>query len=332
MPKGRKQDDSIQRLMNLVTLIRLLGQDKGSTITELAEKTGISRWTVRRMLDKLPPELGLVEVEGEAVDRREKRYRINKDSLWTMTLPDVVLSEDERELFSVLLGIAGDIPVLGNNAEALKGKIRWVNGTLQQKVFTIQHRGKLPNPSTVHVVQTLLKAIGESSWIEYEYFAAEKDGNTKRRCMPIYLFIYEGSIYLRAISILHEYYTTYAIERFVGVPVIVPAERCIRVDEHDLEVLQDPFGPFGNREEELEVVIHLGAWQGWYANEMNWPEDKVSIEEQEDGSYLMTVRTCYRYGLTRWILQQGADAEVLSHLSLRNELAEDARLLYQKYL
>ena len=116
MPKGRKQDDSIQRLMNLVTLIRLLGQDKGSTITELAEKTGISRWTVRRMLDKLPPELGLVEVEGEAVDRREKIYRINKDSLWTMTLPDVVLSEDERELFSVLLGIAGDIPVLGNNA------------------------------------------------------------------------------------------------------------------------------------------------------------------------------------------------------------------------
>ena len=150
--------------------------------------------------------------------------------------------------------------------------------------------------------------------------------------MPIYLFIYEGSIYLRAISILHEYYTTYAIERFVGVPVIVPAERCIRVDEHDLEVLQDPFGPFGNREEELEVVIHLGAWQGWYANEMNWPEDKVSIEEQEDGSYLMTVRTCYRYGLKRWILQQGADAEVLSPLSLRNELAEDARLLYQKYL
>ncbi len=318
---ARDNDDWVQRLINLVHVIRLLGQDNGTTITEITEKTGLSRWTVMRMIDRLTGAgLEVKNIENQT-DKRKNYLKVDKDSLWTMTLPDIALEEKEKELFSFLLRAASDVPVLCDSAQSLRSKIKWVDNMPSSKIINIQRPGKKINPNTAETVKLLLDSIGKKQWIRFEYYNLSYDENREYTVKPVYLFIFEGSLYLRCITINNGYYINYALERFVGLPEPVKPQHKIEVDDSDIEKLtSDPFGPFPS-EEPFEAVIHLDLWQGYYAELINWP-DTCSIEEQEDGTYILKVTTANRFGLIQWIMQQGADATVISPARIREEVIE----------
>lgn len=311
-------DDSIQRILNLVKVIRILTRENGANITEIAKEINVSRWTAARMISRLTKPLGVEECASDA-DKRETRYKIDKDNTWTMSLPNVVLQPEEKELFSLLLGIASDVPVLGKSTEALKKKIKWIDTKPSTKIINIPTLSKKVNANTSDIVKVLLQAIDEDKWVDFDYYVMKYEENNRYLAKPIYLFVYEGSIYVRCIEISTGYYKCFAIERFVDIPELKKAEKKIEINTHDMENLAaDPFGPFGSREP-YEAVIRLGSWQGYYADLLNWPEN-CSIEEQDDGSYILKVITTNDFNFVQWIMKQGSDATVLSPDFLREEV------------
>ena len=330
MAKERNDnDDSIQRVINLVKVIRILTRENGASITEIANEISVSRWTAARMISRLTKPLGVEECASDK-DKRETRYKIDKDNTWTMSLPNVVLQPEEKELFSLLLGIASDVPVLGKNANNLKDKIKWIDAKPSTKIINIPTLSKKVNDNTGDIVKVLLQAIDEGKWINFEYYIMKYEENKQYLVKPLYLFVYEGSLYLRGIQPKSGYYNSFAIERFVGIPTIQKAEKKIDINTHDMEnLVADPFGPFGSREP-FEAVIRLGSWQGYYADLLNWPEN-CSIEEQEDGSYILKVITTNDFNLVQWIMKQGSDATVLSPDFLREEVVEWLKNALENY-
>ncbi|HPC72531.1 MAG TPA: WYL domain-containing protein, partial [Treponema sp.] len=70
--------------------------------------------------------------------------------------------------------------------------------------------------------------------------------------------------------------------------------------------------------------------QAPYIKELAWPEGS-SLEDQKDGSLILTVRTAGAYELKRWVMSFGSAAQLLEPDYLRNEIIEELKASLETY-
>ena len=92
---------------------------------------------------------------------------------------------------------------------------------------------------------------------------------------------------------------------------------------------EDPF-PFYQTEDPFIAEVLIDEYQGWYEIQKAWPES-VSFNQQEDGSYLFTLKTASSYGLQKWIISMGSSATVIKPESMREQVKEELETMLKKY-
>jgi predicted DNA-binding transcriptional regulator YafY len=59
--------------------------------------------------------------------------------------------------------------------------------------------------------------------------------------------------------------------------------------------------------------------------------DFASIEEQDDGSIILTMDTSGRYDVKRWVMSIGSEAELLEPKDLRDEIRDEVKAMAKAY-
>jgi predicted DNA-binding transcriptional regulator YafY len=75
-------------------------------------------------------------------------------------------------------------------------------------------------------------------------------------------------------------------------------------------------------EEPVEVKIRFAIDQARYIRERLWAKGQV-IQEDEDGSVMLTINTSGWGDIKRWVMSFGSNAEVLEPGEMRQEIADE---------
>ncbi|MGB9499422.1 MAG: helix-turn-helix transcriptional regulator [Dissulfuribacterales bacterium] len=80
----------------------------------------------------------------------------------------------------------------------------------------------------------------------------------------------------------------------------------------------------------IEARIWISSDQAKYVKERRMVKNQKIID-QNDGSIILEIKTSGWWDLKRWVLSFGTNAEVLEPVELREEIAEEIKILNSRY-
>lgn len=320
---------SAKRSTRLIELAEFLtAQRKPTPIHALAERFGLHRSTIHRML---------VEIEGEL----EVPVRREAGGVWID--PDdyqfsVRLNLNEAMavfLAARLLARYSDKP----NPHAVKALQKLSRALRKTAPRVSEHISrtstKLDRPMTdvaqdyLRVLETLTRAWADRTRVTLYY----RDEPDVPRPFDVY-FIEPSAVGYLTYVIGMDWHRkddrTFAIERIARVtPSLTTYE--IPANFDPLQKLAGAWGVNWGKGEVTEVVLHFSAGRAASrVRETNWHESQV-IEDLPDGSCQMRIAVGSAQEMKPWIRQWGPDCVVVSPPSLRAEIAEDMRRAGEGY-
>ena len=329
-----------KQLSELLAAARLISRSSGAKIKELEEHLGISRRSVYRLLDTLE-ELGYPIYDE--FDGKERVIRLNEDRdnlRWWLPFPKLHFSREDMVLLEFLFREAAGTPAIAGEIARLKEKLAPIlaeggyalttMGAPDWNRPTILHSPWITRPcseTTNQHVKTILQGIQEKTVCIVSYRAISSETVKTFRIHPLTLIERQGSVYLFVFIPYYQDIRILAVERI----------KEIELTEDSFEIpsyfnptpwLQDPFGiilgdPFTAR-------VQFCEEQAPYIKELAWPEGS-SLEDQKDGSLILTVRTAGAYELKRWVMSFGSAAQLLEPDYLRNEIIEELKASLETY-
>lgn len=219
-----------------------------------------------------------------------------------MTLPALNLTDDESILLSFLVKQAHNVPVMKNAATTLENKINWLKDVKSYPIYNVNAIERIVGSNAKESFDIIVKAIQNDDCIEFDYSHPANYHDDHYIVMPLYMFAYDGALYLNAQKLPSGKLRTYAFERITSIPKIATVASRPEKLPYDGR-LEDPFGPFWDSEEEIEVEITFDSWQGWYNLQKRWPES-VSVTKNDDETYILKAKTHSVDGVRRWSLGQ----------------------------
>ncbi|MBR6348723.1 MAG: WYL domain-containing protein [Spirochaetales bacterium] len=318
------QISQIDILSRTLQIIRLMAREEGATVTEISRETGIDRWTVRDMIDRMenfnPDGKGLyIEEFEDERDRRQTRYKVPKENLWTLTLPGMNLSDDEALLLALMFNQGFNSPDIQDSALNLRRKLNMFRNFKEYEILNLSSARKISTKETQKAIVAILNAIRDGKCINFSYKPVRREV-TEYRLMPLGVFRYDNGFYLAAQKLPEGEFRSFGLERVVGVPTAFDYEGELPERYNYEELFDDPFGPFGHNKE-INAVLKFDSFHGFYNLERNWP-DAVKIEVQPDESVIMRARTRSYSGIRKYILGFGTGVEVLEPEWLRNAIRD----------
>ena len=319
------QYSTIDNISRMLSVLRMMAREEGASITEIVKATGIDRWTVRDMLDRMedlsPDGKGLCiqEYENE-LDRRQTRYRVPKDTLWTITIPGMSLSDEEALLLALMFESGRSNPILKDSLDSLKKKMCMFKNIKNYEVLNVSTVKKVSTKQTQKVMLAILNAMNEGKCINFKYKPVRRDV-AEYQLMPLGVFKYDSGYYLAAQKLPEGEYRSFGLERVTDIPTSFEYEGVLPEKYDYEELFKDPFGPFGHKDE-FEAVLKFDSFHGFYNMEKDWP-NAVKIEEQEDESVIMRAKTCSYSGIRQFIMGFGNGVEVLEPEWLRNSIRDN---------
>lgn len=324
----------IDNISRMLEIIKLMARDEGTTVTEISEKTGIDRWTVKNIISNLES----LDTDGRGLyiqefrsqeDKRQTIYKVPKNNLWTLTLPGMNLSDDEGLLLALMFSQSETSPILKDSAIGLKKKLNMFKNMQNYQVISVSEAKKIASSQTKQIIVSLLDSIKNDRCIHLDYKALQSDIVKEYMLMPLGIFRYETGYYLAAQKLPEGEFRTFGIERISALPklAIYKGKRPEKIDYRDR--LTDPFGPFDHIDE-FEAELKFDSFYGLLNMELSWP-DAVKIQKQQDSSIVMTARTRSHSGIREFILKYGSHVSVISPKWLKDEIKEELERAISNY-
>lgn len=182
---------------------------------------------------------------------------------------------------------------------------------------------KTLNQNALNVITHLNRAILDQRVCQIKYRSIEGKKAKSYPIEPLRLLYYmeAGGLYLIARASDYQKPITLAVERI-----------------EDLEISEDPFSISSSNSQSIEdrlrnsfgiisgepfaVKVYFSPQQAPYIQERTWHPSQT-IEKQKGGGIVISFHASSEYEIKRWVLQFGADAEVLEPDALRREIAEE---------
>ena len=317
----------IDALTKTLQMLKLMARENGANVTEISRETRIDRWTARDMIDRMegfnPDGKGLyIEEYVDPADRRQTRYRVPKDNLWTLTLPGLNLNDEEALLLALMFDQGFNSPELKDSSVSLRKKLNMFRNYKEYEVLNVNQAKKIHTLETRKTIIGILNAIRDEKCVKFLYKPVRREPQ-EYEIMPLAVFRYDGGFYLAAQKLPAGEFRTFGLERVVSVPTVFDYSGVLPEKVDYSERFNDPFGPF-NHGEEFEAVLKFDAFGGFYNAEKKWP-DSVTIQTLEDESVIMHAKTRSKSGIIRFILAFGTEVEVLEPQWLRDEIKESLK-------
>ena len=305
----------------LLFIDRQLREKRFPNCSTLAEAWEVSISTIQRDLDYLRYELDAplaYSAKHRGFYYTEEQYQlpainIRESDLFAIYLADKLLGQYEwAPVYDSLQSVFRKIE------DSLPDKVATRPGN-EQGLFTV-----LPPFATVilpEVLATVFECLRTSTRLEIEYRSPGGEPEW-RQIDPYHGVRFEGDWYVVGHCHLRDAIRTFSLARMVTARK--GRERFALPAHFDFRRL---FGShFGIHwgAGEVEVRIRFAAQAAAYVRERRWHPSQA-IDEQPDGSLILTLTVNHLLELKRWILSWGDTAQVLAPTALADDLRETAR-------
>ncbi len=181
-------------------------------------------------------------------------------------------------------------------------------------------------PETLVALQ---QAIQDRHPVDMMYFTAQRGEETQRIVHPYHLFNMHGEWYLIAYDLFRQGVRQFALPR-------IRSWKVLTNESFEIDPAFSPEYYFGQSfqsehgEELVEVTLLFDAYQARYIRERIWHASQ-HIEEQHDGSLLMSFSTGAIGEVQRWIMSYGSHVRVIAPENLSKAIISEFRASLQKY-
>ncbi len=328
----------MQQLVKLLKAIDLLSQPGGATKKVLAESLEVSERQVYRIIMNIE-ELGFPLYDDEDTEAKEKRWKLVDTyvkKLPNITIPDIRLSA--AEIISLYLIKGEEKLYRGTEIEkTINSAFQKIGMFLPEEAadqlrkiktlfvpaakFSKDYSGK------EEIINQLTEAILQKKTCLITYHSFSDDKVKDFSINPLHFYEREGGLYIFVQTTAYGDIITLAVERIQS--LVITPDAFEYPKSFDPESLLDSAFDLVY-EEPTDYKIWFSADQARYIKERVWSKTQ-KIEDQEDGSIILTMRTGGMWDVKRWVLANGAQARVLEPESLKQEMMEELKTAYEQY-
>jgi len=295
---------------------------------KLAETFEISAKTAQRSIEFMTERLKAPLVYVSA-----RRGYIYEDNTWE--LPGLWLHEDELVSLVLSFRLATTVPDshIKTSLKKLLNQIIANHTTGKIGIDAISEKISVKNIAYArtdeNIFHRLLEALLWSRPIRIEYYSPHNNQSTVRDILPLHLLNYMGTWHIIAHCNLKNELRDFVLSRIkVVAGCDTPVNACI--DSKAVQnYIRQTFGIFRGRQTTDVCLRFAGDIAPWIAEQSWHPGQKVTIEK--DGRLNLTIPVADFREIKREILRYGAQAEVLSPVSLRNDVIREIEKMRKVY-
>ncbi len=323
MPQSVPPQQYARRLQRLLTLIHEIKTTPHQAPEALYTSLGISRAMFYKDCQVLK-DLGL----AFHYDRQQRRYIITQDRY----LP--VLDLSTSEMLALIMAVrqiasTGDYTLTYEAIAALRKVVS--NTPAEARAFLQASLDDVVLQDGFGCNPTILHALWDACQEHQRLRIVHDRGDGPREWMidPYQLFFKRRALYLDACVVDTRQVHMFRVNRIKSLALLGVRMPNPLVPYNFRERHRHSFSVFvGNPPQRVRVRFRPAVRQ--YITETRWHTSQ-QIDDLPDGSFLFTVEVSEPREVGWWVLQWGANAEVLEPESLRQEIAETARALVVVY-
>jgi len=325
-------------LIKLLKAIDLLSKPEGATINKMAAHLKVDRRSVYRIIHVME-DIGFPIWADKIPLEKEKRWKFEESylkKLPNMKIPDVNLTLPEVLSLYLLKGGEGLFKgtEIEKNINSAFGKLGLFlpEGALDKlskiKALFISPAKFVKDYSEKEdIIDNLTTVMLNNETCKIEYHSFYDDKIKYFKIDPLHFFENDGGLYILVNTTTFGDIRTLAVERiqeitktgeFFDYPKNFYPEELIE-SAFDI-VYGDP----------VDVKIWFSSDQARYIKERNWSKTQ-KIEDQEDGSIILSMNTSGWWDIKRWVLSYGAEAKVLEPKELRNYIRDELKASIDSY-
>ena len=327
--KEEKISSRFTKVFAVASLITDRGE-RGCTIYEIMDMLGVNnRSSAFNVLETLD-EMGFAYYTEKSSDgSRKMLYKIEPDmaAKWKNSIVSGVLSEDDiRFLNFVLETVSSTSPLMEMCGSDFISRLRMVinpkaKAEINPRFSEFGSFFKL-SPEYFKTLLLLLEAAEKKIKCHVVYESRNSESEVEYDIYPLKVIVQDGAVYAEVLN-------NYGQRQLLAISRIQRLTKLRHEKYPEIEQsndFEDPF-PFYQTAEPFIAEVLIDEYQGWYEIQKAWPKS-VTFRQQEDGSYLFTLKTASSYGLLKWLMSMGSSATLIKPESMR-ELAKGE--LYAEY-
>jgi len=327
-----------KNLVKFLRAIELFSKPAGVTISELSDQLGIDRRSVYRLIEVVE-ELGFPLVDEKVDLEKEKRWKLEETytkKLPNIRIPDVNLTLPE--IISLYLNRGKATVFKGTDiekhADLAYGKLGLF---LPENAFQQLNKVKalFVSPSKFakdysekgEIIDQLTEAMlkNESCFVEYHSYYDDQIKNFK--IDPLHFFESNAGLYILVNTTSFGETRTLAVERIQEIKTTGDGFEYPK-DFDPETLLESAFDiVYGDP---IDVKVWFSAEQAPYVKERQWSKTQ-KIEDQEDGSIILSMNTSGWWDVKKWVLSYGAEAKVIEPKELKDEIIEEIKAALKIY-
>lgn len=308
-------------------IISELQSGKYPNCTTLAEKLEVSTKTIQRDIEYMKFQMD-APIE---YDSSQKGYYFTHQNWF---LPQVFLSEAEREAMAIagkILEQYSGLPAYDDVKTAFEKFFSYLpkeDAALRAEnaLFSFE-----PPPSSSvdrEVFRSVQEAAKEQKKLRILYYTAYRNEQTERIVHPYHLRESMGTWYLIAYCEMRQQVLTFAMNR-IQVAEQLNENFTVREDFNLEEFLKTAFLMFKGKQC-YKVRICFSPYQARWMRERQWHPTQ-QVEEQPDGSLVLSFEVENLEAVRFWVLKYGAEAEVLEPEELRQLIRQELSKMIELY-
>ena len=308
-------------------------EERGCTIYEIMDLLGVNnRSSAFNVLDTLYEMDFAYYTEKSKDGSRKMLYKIEPDvaAKWKNSIVSGVLSEDDiRFLNFVLETVSSTSPLMEMCGSDFIYRLRMViNPKTKSEINPLLSKFgsffKL-SPKYFKTLLLLLEASEKKIKCHVVYESRNSESEVEYDIYPLKVMVQDGAVYAEVLNNYRQRQLL-ALSRIVRLIKLKKEKYPEPERRNDFE---DPF-PFYQTEEPFVAEVLIDEYQGWYEIQKAWP-DSVTFKQQEDGSYLFTLKTASSYGLLKWLMSMGSSATLLKPENMRKQVKEELEIMLAAY-
>ena len=308
-------------------------EERGCTIYEIMDMLGVNnRSSAFNVLETLD-EMGFAYYTEKSKDgSRKMLYKIEPEmaAKWKNSIVSGVLSEDDiRFLNFVLEAVSSTSPLMEMCGSDFISRLRMViNPNTKSEINPrFSEFGSFFKLSPEYFKTLLLLLEGSEKKIKCHvvYESRNSESAVDYDIYPLKVIVQDGAVYA---EVLNNYgqRQLLALSRIIRLTKLKKEKYPEPEHRNDFD---DPF-PFYRTEDPFIAEVQIDEYQGWYEIQKAWPKS-VTFRQQEDGSYLFTLKTASPYGLQKWLMSMGSSAALIKPEGMRKQVKEELDSLLSKY-
>jgi predicted DNA-binding transcriptional regulator YafY len=312
-------------------VIRLIEARHGISASELADETGVARRTIQRDL------VAIEEAGYPLISEWQDGVKLYRFLTGFKDVPPISFTLQELMTLSLLrsqLDLLQGTPF----QEEMESVFRKVNSVLpprlaahMERIAQVSHplmQGKRDYSKSAEFLRLIRHALLYQQTVTISYRSPGRPEPVAYRVDPYTLLFQKGGIYLFGFAREREALRTFAVERICGVE---PGKERFEIPEgfDAAATLEGAFGIVA--ETPMEVEIRFSAAIAHAIKDRTWHASQ-SIDENSDGSIVLSFRAGGKMEILSWLLSYGSHAELLSPKDLRDELTSMVQATAQLYL